>query len=64
MRCRSCNYDHSKVVDTYRNERNQDIIIRRRECTKCGVRFSTQEHVRDTKLNDYKTTPPNKILER
>ena len=44
MQCRSCNYEHSRVVDTYANERTNQII-RRRECIKCGKRFSTQEHI-------------------
>ena len=63
MQCRSCNYEHSRVVDTYANERTNQII-RRRECIKCGKRFSTQEHIRDIKPSTYKTSPPNKIFEK
>lgn len=62
MKCNSCGYSDSKVVDTNKDhELNQ--IYRRRECTKCGNRFTTQEHLRYTfKRNPYQTKPPTKIL--
>lgn len=64
MQCKSCNYPDSRVVDTTRDENNHQIY-RRRECIKCGVRYTTQEHFRDTyKRSPYKTPPPKKVLEK
>lgn len=64
MQCVKCNYPGSKVVDTTQDhERN--MIYRRRECVKCGVRWSTQENLRNNyerKKSDYKTPPPQRIL--
>jgi len=41
MRCPYCQYDESKVIDTSHD--NHGGIRRRRECEKCGQRFSTYE---------------------
>ena len=41
MRCPFCQYEKSKVVDT--NKDAPGGIRRRRECLKCGERFSTLE---------------------
>lgn len=64
MQCKSCNYPHSRVVSTDKDERlNQ--IVRRRECTKCGARYTTHEHFRDEVSNStFKTLPPKKVLEK
>ncbi len=64
MQCRACNYPDSRVIHTDKDERiNQ--IYRRRECIKCGARFTTQEHLRDNyKLSKYKTPSPRRILEK
>lgn len=42
MRCPKCGCEESKVVDSRPSE-NNDAIRRRRECTKCGFRFTTYE---------------------
>lgn len=64
MQCRSCNYPHSRVVETTQDP-NRNQITRRRECIKCGERFTTRENFRDApKDTDYKTTPPRSVLER
>ena len=64
MHCTSCNYPDSRVVETTKDE-NINMIYRRRECIKCGVRYTTQEHLRDNyKRSQYKTTPPRGILEK
>jgi transcriptional repressor NrdR len=60
MQCMSCRYPYSRVVETRRNE-NKNLIMRRRECIKCGERFTTQEAFRDP-VNNYKTTPPRQVL--
>jgi transcriptional repressor NrdR len=44
MRCPKCNFHDSKVVDS-RPGKNEASIRRRRECLKCGHRFSTVEEV-------------------
>lgn len=64
MQCKSCNYPDSRVVDTTRDEKTNQIY-RRRECIKCGVRCTTQEHFRDNyKYLPYKTSPPKQVLEK
>ena len=42
MRCPKCGCEESKVVDSRPSE-NNDAIRRRRECIKCGMRFTTYE---------------------
>ena len=49
MRCPKCACDESKVVDSRPSESN-DAIRRRRECTKCGFRFTTYERCEETPL--------------
>lgn len=64
MQCRNCGYGESRVVDTNKDERTNQVY-RRRECVKCGVRFNTQEHLRETYTRSpYKTPPPKRILEK
>lgn len=64
MQCKSCSYPDSRVVETTKDE-NLNQIYRRRECIKCGVRYTTQEHFRDNyKRPPYKTPPPKKVLEK
>ena len=41
MRCPYCQNKHSKVIDTTHD--NHGGIRRRRECLKCGLRFSSYE---------------------
>lgn len=62
MQCKYCDYPESRVVETTKDERlNQ--IYRRRECIKCGARYTTQEHFRDNyKQSRFKTAQPNKVL--
>jgi len=61
MQCKSCNYPTSHVVETKRDDRANQII-RRRECVKCGVRFTTSESLH--KNPNYKTPPPKQVLEK
>jgi len=44
MRCPVCSHEESKVVDS-RLSADGTAIRRRRECEKCGFRFSTVEEV-------------------
>lgn len=64
MQCRACSYPDSRVVETTRDDRTNQIY-RRRECIKCGLRYTTQENLRDTgKGANYKTPSPRRILEK
>ena len=44
MLCPLCNYDNTKVTDS-RPAADGVSVKRRRECVKCGYRFSTVEEV-------------------
>lgn len=62
MQCNHCSYPDSRVVETKRDERTNKVV-RRRECIKCGVRFTTQENIRANPTG-YETPPPRRILEK
>lgn len=49
MRCPKCSCEESKVVDSRPSESN-DAIRRRRECTRCGFRFTTYERCEEVPL--------------
>lgn len=49
MRCPSCGYSESKVVDS-RPADDGASIRRRRECLECGNRFTTYERLGDNPL--------------
>jgi transcriptional repressor NrdR len=44
VRCPFCNYAEDKVVDS-RESKEGESIRRRRECLKCGKRFTTYERI-------------------
>ncbi len=46
MRCPFCSFEESKVVDS-RSTDDSTTIRRRRECLKCGKRYTTYEKVED-----------------
>lgn len=46
MKCPFCGYDESKVVDS-RSTDDKSAIRRRRECAKCGKRYTTYEKIED-----------------
>lgn len=66
MRCIFCGYEDSKVIDS-RSTDELNSIRRRRECLKCGKRFTTYETVESTPIlvikNDGSRQPfdPQKI---
>ena len=49
MRCPKCGCQNDKVIDS-RSSRNGTLIRRRRECLKCGKRFTTYEEILREKL--------------
>ena len=60
MRCPFCNYEDTRVIDSRpsegkkRRRREGERIRRRRECLKCGKRFTTYEVVEKPQLMVYK----------
>jgi transcriptional repressor NrdR len=46
MRCPFCSFEESKVVDSRATDDNA-TIRRRRECLKCGKRYTTYEKIED-----------------
>ena len=49
MKCPHCGYKEDKVVDS-RATQEESAIRRRRECLKCGKRFTTYEYVEEISL--------------
>ena len=49
MKCPNCGYREDKVVDS-RATAEASAIRRRRECLKCGKRFTTYEYIEDVSL--------------
>ena len=49
MKCPYCNYKEDKVVDS-RSTSAGTAIRRRRECLKCGRRFTTYEYIEEVSL--------------
>jgi transcriptional repressor NrdR len=49
MRCPYCGYKEDKVVDS-RSTSDGSAVRRRRECLKCGRRFTTYEYVEEMSL--------------
>ncbi len=44
MRCAKCKYEDTKVIDSRETNESREIR-RRRECEKCGYRFTTFERI-------------------
>ncbi len=49
MKCPSCGYKEDKVVDS-RATAEESAVRRRRECLKCGKRFTTYEYIEEISL--------------
>ncbi len=49
MKCPYCGYKEDKVVDS-RATQEEAAIRRRRECLKCGKRFTTYEYIEEVSL--------------
>ncbi|KPK98362.1 MAG: NrdR family transcriptional regulator [Omnitrophica WOR_2 bacterium SM23_72] len=49
MKCPFCGYKEDKVVDS-RATSEESAIRRRRECLKCGKRFTTYEYIEEVSL--------------
>jgi len=60
MKCPFCGYEQDKVVDS-RSSKEGRAVRRRRECLKCGKRFTTYEYIENFPLtvvkNDQRREP-------
>lgn len=63
MRCPSCGYPESKVVDS-RSADEGASIRRRRECLKCGHRFTTYERLAENPILVTKTDGSSEVFDR
>jgi len=50
MKCPYCGHEEDKVVDS-RSSKEGEAVRRRRECLKCGERFTTYEYIEKDSLN-------------
>ena len=63
MRCPYCSFPESKVIDSRPTEEGQ-AIRRRRECIKCGKRFTTYEKIEEIPLMVIKTDGNRQVFDR
>ncbi len=63
MRCPSCGYAESKVVDS-RSADEGTSIRRRRECLECGARFTTYERLAENPILVIKTDGSSEVFNR
>jgi transcriptional repressor NrdR len=49
MKCPDCGYEEDKVIDS-RSTKEGTVTRRRRECLKCGHRFTTYEYIEPAQL--------------
>jgi transcriptional repressor NrdR len=63
MRCPSCGYLDSKVVDSRPSE-DGSTIRRRRECLRCGRRFTTYERLGENPLIVVKIDGTSEVYDR
>lgn len=62
MKCPSCGYEDSKVIDSRPTE--NDTIRRRRECLDCGKRFTTYEVIETIPVMVLKKDGSRQVFER
>ncbi|MBQ2887646.1 MAG: transcriptional repressor NrdR [Firmicutes bacterium] len=63
MRCSFCGFEDSKVLDSRQVEDGRSIR-RRRECQKCGKRFTTYERVEEVSLLVVKRDGSREIFDK
>ena len=63
MKCTNCSFSDSKVVDS-RITQDSSSIRRRRECLKCGFRFTTYEYILKTPTMVVKKTGVREEFDR
>lgn len=60
MKCPYCGYSESKVIDSRPTDEGERIR-RRRECLKCGKRFTTYEVIETVPVVVIKRTNPRDV---
>jgi transcriptional repressor NrdR len=63
MKCPYCGHEEDKVVDS-RSSKEGQAVRRRRECLKCGKRFTTYEYVETVPLTIVKNDERREPFER
>ena len=63
MRCPTCGYSESKVVDSRPSE-DGTTIRRRRECLECSYRFTTYERLVDNPIMVIKADKSSEVFDR
>ncbi len=63
MKCPYCSYEESKVIDS-RSADDGERIRRRRECLKCGKRFTTHEVIETVPLIVVKRDKSREVFDR
>ena len=63
MKCPSCSYEESKVIDSRPNDEGERIR-RRRECLKCHRRFTTYEIVESLPIVVVKKDKSREVFDR
>lgn len=52
MECPGCKYTDTHVIETRQD--GQEAIRRRRACMRCGLRFTTTEHIKEPRKGKIK----------
>lgn len=63
MKCPFCGCEESKVIDSRPTDENERIR-RRRECVKCGKRFTTYEVIEDVPIIVIKKDKSREVFDR
>lgn len=63
MKCPFCNYEESKVIDSRPTDEGERIR-RRRECIKCGKRFTTYEIIESVPIVVVKRDKSREVFDR
>ena len=63
MKCPYCGYEESKVIDS-RSADDGERIRRRRECLKCGKRFTTHEVIETVPIIVVKRDKSREVFDR
>lgn len=63
MRCPYCGYKEDKVVDS-RSTSEESAVRRRRECLKCGKRFTTYEYIEEISMRVIKKDGRREAFDR
>ena len=63
MKCPYCGYEESKVIDSRPTDEGERIR-RRRECIKCGKRFTTYEVIESVPILVVKKDKSREVFDR